>query len=72
MFENLPKLNGTATVEFIVNGSSILIEVDGNNAPITAGNFVDLVERGVYDGVAFHRIAFVTENERKAPSLLGR
>jgi peptidyl-prolyl cis-trans isomerase B (cyclophilin B) len=56
MFENLPKLNGTATVEFIVNGSSILIEVDGNNAPITAGNFVDLVERGVYDGVAFHRV----------------
>ena len=56
MFENLPRLNGTATVEFIVNGSSILIEVDGNNAPITAGNFVDLVERGVYDGVAFHRV----------------
>ena len=56
MFENLPKLNGTATVEFIVNGSSIIIEVDGNNAPITSGNFVDLVERGVYDGVLFHRV----------------
>lgn len=56
MFENLPRLNGTATVEFIVNGSSIIIEVDGNNAPITAGNFVDLVDRGVYDGVAFHRV----------------
>lgn len=56
MFENLPKLNGTATVEFIVNGSSIIIEVDGNNAPITAGNFIDLVERGVYDGVVFHRV----------------
>ena len=56
MFENLPRLNGTAIVEFIINGSSIIIEVDGNNAPITAGNFVDLVERGVYDGVAFHRV----------------
>lgn len=56
MFENLPRLNGTATVELTINGSSIIIEVDGNNAPITAGNFVDLVERGVYDGVAFHRV----------------
>jgi peptidyl-prolyl cis-trans isomerase B (cyclophilin B) len=56
MFENLPRLNGTATVELTVNGFSIIIELDGNNAPITAGNFVDLVERGVYDGVAFHRV----------------
>jgi peptidyl-prolyl cis-trans isomerase B (cyclophilin B) len=54
--ENLPVLEGTATVEFIVNGSPIVVEVDGNNAPITAGNFVDLVNRGVYDGVSFHRV----------------
>lgn len=53
---NLPQLNGTATVELIVNGSSIIIEVDGNNAPITAGNFVELVQRGVYNGLAFHRV----------------
>ncbi len=56
MFENLPRLNGKARVELIVNGASIVIEVDGDNAPITAGNFIDLVERGVYDGVAFHRV----------------
>lgn len=56
MFENLPKLNGIATVEFIIDNSSIIIELDGNNAPITAGNFVDLVARGIYDGVAFHRV----------------
>ena len=53
---NLPVLEGTATVELIVNGSPIVVEVDGNNAPITAGNFVDLVNRGVYDGVSFHRV----------------
>ena len=56
MFENLPRLNGTALVELTIDGSPLLIEVDGNNAPITAGNFVDLVERGVYDGVSFHRV----------------
>jgi peptidyl-prolyl cis-trans isomerase B (cyclophilin B) len=53
---NLPKLKGTATVVMTVNGQPITIEVDGNNAPITAGNFVDLVERGVYDGLVFHRV----------------
>jgi peptidyl-prolyl cis-trans isomerase B (cyclophilin B) len=52
----LPILEGTATVELMVNGSPIVIEVNGNDAPITAGNFVDLVNRGVYDGVTFHRV----------------
>ncbi|WP_036481219.1 peptidylprolyl isomerase [Myxosarcina sp. GI1] len=53
---NLPQLEGMATVELTVNGSPILIEVNGNEAPVTAGNFVDLVERGVYDGLVFHRV----------------
>ncbi|MFH7243682.1 MAG: peptidylprolyl isomerase [Spirulina sp.] len=52
----LPVLNGTATVEMVVNGSTIVIEVNGEEAPITAGNFVDLVNRGVYDGTSFHRV----------------
>ena len=51
-----PRLEGKATVEMIVNGSPITIEVDGENAPVTAGNFVDLVERGVYNGLIFHRV----------------
>ncbi len=53
---NLPKLEGTATVVMVVKGSPITIEVDGTNAPVTAGNFVDLVQRGVYDGLMFHRV----------------
>ncbi|QQE66526.1 peptidylprolyl isomerase [Leptolyngbya sp. BL0902] len=52
----LPVLNGKATVEMVVNGSTIVIEVNGEEAPITAGNFVDLVNRGVYDGTSFHRV----------------
>ena len=56
MFENLPKLNGKAIVELTIDGSSMQIELNGDDAPITAGNFVDLVEKGVYDGVAFHRV----------------
>ncbi|MBE9145620.1 peptidylprolyl isomerase [Planktothrix mougeotii] len=53
---NSPQLNGKATVVMTVNGSPITLEIDGTNAPITAGNFVDLVNKGVYDGLAFHRV----------------
>ncbi|NEO67912.1 MAG: peptidylprolyl isomerase, partial [Moorea sp. SIO4G2] len=55
-FSNLPRLDKKATVELRVKGSPITIEVDGTNAPITAGNFVDLVDKGVYDGLVFHRV----------------
>ncbi len=53
---DLPRLEGKATVVVTVKGSPITIEVDGTNAPITAGNFVDLVQKGVYDGLTFHRV----------------
>ncbi|MEA5554347.1 peptidylprolyl isomerase [Anabaena cylindrica UHCC 0172] len=54
--KDLPRLEGKATVVMTVNGAPITIEVDGTNAPITAGNFVDLVKKGVYDGLVFHRV----------------
>jgi peptidyl-prolyl cis-trans isomerase B (cyclophilin B) len=53
---NGPKLEGKATVVLKVKGSPITIEVNGTDAPITAGNFVDLVQRGVYNGLVFHRV----------------
>lgn len=55
-FARLPRLNGKATVVMVVQGTPITIEVDGTTAPLTAGNFVDLVRRGEYDGVMFHRV----------------
>ena len=51
-----PRLEGKALVEMKVKGSPITIEVNGEEAPITAGNFVDLVERGFYNGLTFHRV----------------
>jgi peptidyl-prolyl cis-trans isomerase B (cyclophilin B) len=56
MTNQFPKLNGKAKIKLVIKGSPVVIEVDGDNAPVTAGNFVDLVERGVYDGLAFHRV----------------
>jgi peptidyl-prolyl cis-trans isomerase B (cyclophilin B) len=53
---NLARLEGKATVVLQVKGAAITIELDGTNAPLTAGNFVDLVQKGVYDGLVFHRV----------------
>lgn len=53
---NLPQLKGKATIALVVKGETVTIEVDGTNAPVTAGNFVDLVQRGIYNGLAFHRV----------------
>lgn len=55
-FSGLPRLEGKATVEMRVKGATVTMEIDGTDAPITAGNFVDLVKRGVYDGLMFHRV----------------
>ena len=53
---NVPCLQGTTQVQLSTNRGEITIEVDGDAAPITAGNFVDLVRRGTYDGTMFHRV----------------
>lgn len=58
---DLPRLNGKATVVMMVNDQPITIAIDGDKAPITAGNFVDLVQRGVYDNLVFHRVVKTPE-----------
>lgn len=35
---------------------TIKVELDGDAAPITVQNFMDLAESGFYDGLTFHRI----------------
>lgn len=70
-YVDLPKLVGRATVEVVVrnrdgsnfgllngeklNAATLEITVDGYNAPITAGNFVDNVRRGVYRNAPLRR-----------------
>ncbi len=51
-----PCLQGKASVEITTNQGAITLELDGDAAPVTAGNFLDLVQRGVYDGTVFHRV----------------
>ena len=45
--------NRKAIIE--TNHGAITIELYEDKTPITAGNFIDLVERGFYDGLKFHR-----------------
>lgn len=44
------------TVLLKTNKGDIKLELYNEDMPITAGNFVKLVEEGFYDGVIFHRI----------------
>ena len=77
MSNNLPQLEGMAKVELQVNGSPITIEINGTEAPTTAGNFVDLISQGVYDGLVFHRVipGFVAQGgdpQGKDPNFAGQ
>lgn len=54
-YSNLPQLKGRATIEFVTEKGKVTAVVDGYSAPVTAGNFVDLVQRGFYDGLPFTR-----------------
>jgi peptidylprolyl isomerase len=54
-FADLPRLLGRATVKITTTKGDLMAEVDGYNAPLTAGAFVDLVQKGFYDDLPFTR-----------------
>lgn len=64
-YASLPQLKGRATVEMDIQfaearednatGGKMVMVVDGYNAPISAGDFVDLVRRGFYTGMEIQR-----------------
>ncbi|THU63566.1 hypothetical protein C4D60_Mb01t17170 [Musa balbisiana] len=62
-YSNMPLLKGRATVDMKVKVKDnpnvqdciFRIVLDGYNAPVTAGNFLDLVERRFYDGMEIQR-----------------
>lgn len=44
------------TAKVTTNHGAFSIELFEDKAPITTKNFVDLAEKGFYDGVVFHRV----------------
>ncbi|MEB3230554.1 MAG: peptidylprolyl isomerase [Leptolyngbyaceae bacterium] len=55
-YDHLPRLLGRATLAMDTDYGTMTIVVDGYSAPLTAGNFVDLAQRGFYDGLDFTRV----------------
>jgi len=43
-------------VEIVTTEGTIILELDGKQAPITVGHILKLVDSGFYDGVIFHRV----------------
>ena len=54
-YDNLPQLKGRATVKFETTKGDLTVVADGYSAPVTAGNFVDLVNKKFYDDMPFIR-----------------
>jgi peptidyl-prolyl cis-trans isomerase B (cyclophilin B) len=52
----VPCLKGQAVVELTTSKGVVQLSLDGDAAPLTAVNFVDLVRRGAYNGTVFHRV----------------
>lgn len=51
----MAKQKPVATIE-MENGGLIKIELDPDNAPNTVCNFIELAEKGFYEGLIFHRV----------------
>jgi peptidylprolyl isomerase len=54
-YSSLPQLKGRATIALKTTQGDMTAVVDGYSAPVTAGNFVDLVQRGFYNNMPFNR-----------------
>ena len=57
----------TATALLSTDKGDIKIELDLERAPITAGNFKDLVERGFYNGLCFPQVNLWVYDSRWLP-----
>ncbi len=49
-------LNDKKQIKMTTNKGTVIIEVNGLEAPLTSGNFNDLVSRGFYNQIKFHRV----------------
>ena len=54
-YDNLPRLLGRANVEIKTTKGNMNAIIDGYNAPLTGGAFIDLTLKGFYDGLSINR-----------------
>ncbi len=43
-------------IKFETSEGTIVLELDGRRAPVTVGNFLELIDSGYFDGTIFHRV----------------
>ena len=43
-------------IKFMTNKGVFVAEMFEDKAPLTTKNFIELVEKGFYDGIIFHRV----------------
>lgn len=55
-YTDLPQLLGRAEVELETTQGTMILTLDGYSAPVTAGNFADLVQKGFYDDIGLDRV----------------
>lgn len=83
-YSSLPRLAGRATIAIavdsksggfrlkdgktVVPSTSFEVELDGYHAPLTAGNFLDLVNNKFYDNLKFQSIQELTLQTGKRPA----
>ena len=53
---NSPCIKGEHVVKIKTNKGSFLLKVDGNSAPVASGNFLDLVNKNIYNKTVFHTV----------------
>ena len=49
------KPNGNEVAVIVTDEGTIRVQLHGQDAPIHVGNFVELAQKGFYDGLKFHR-----------------
>lgn len=58
-------------IEIVTNVGTVILELDGKQAPLTVGHFLKLVDKGFYDGTIFHRVipGFMAQGGGHTPNL---
>lgn len=58
-------------VKLETSEGDIILELDGRQAPLTVGHFLELVDSGFYDGLIFHRVipGFMAQGGGYTPGL---
>jgi len=58
-------------IEIVTTEGTIILELDGKQAPLTVGHVLELVDAGFYNGIIFHRVipGFMAQTGGRTPDM---